>query len=114
MNERIVVNPNIYGGKPCIKGTRIAVYMILELLENGVSFEEIIRDYYPHVTKEDIRACLEYARAVVEKGKVESRPPMTLEAAYGAVKPLRQPADLEEQIQIAQEEHAQAAGKEVE
>ena len=66
MHERIVVNPNIYGGKPCIKDTRIAVYMILELLEDGLSFEEIIRDYYPHITKEGIKACLEYARAVVE------------------------------------------------
>ena len=70
MHERIVVNPNIYGGKPCIKGTRIAVYMILELLEGGLSFEEIIRDYYPHITKEDIRACLEYARAVVENEEI--------------------------------------------
>jgi len=70
MLERIVVNPNIYGGKPCIRGTRIAVYMILELLEDGLSFEEIIRDYYPHITKEDIRACLEYARAVVENEEI--------------------------------------------
>jgi uncharacterized protein (DUF433 family) len=70
MHERIVVNPNIYGGKPCIRGTRIAVYMILELLEDGLSFEEIIRDYYPHITKEDIRACLEYARAVVENEEI--------------------------------------------
>ena len=70
MHERIVVNPNIYGGKPCIKDTRIAVYMILELLEDGLSFDEIIRDYYPHITKEDIRACLEYARAVVENEEI--------------------------------------------
>jgi uncharacterized protein (DUF433 family) len=66
MHERVIVNPNIYGGKPCMRGIRIAVvYMILELLEDGLSFEEIIRDYYPHITKEDIRACLEYARAIV-------------------------------------------------
>ncbi|MBC8248309.1 MAG: DUF433 domain-containing protein [Anaerolineales bacterium] len=70
MRERIAVNPNIYGGKPCIKGTRIAVYMILEFLEGGLSFEETIRDYYPHITKEDIRACLEYARAVVENEEI--------------------------------------------
>jgi len=70
MHERIVVNPNIYGGKPCIKDTRIAIYMILELLEDGLSFDKIIRDYYPHITKEDIRACLEYARAVVENEEI--------------------------------------------
>jgi uncharacterized protein (DUF433 family) len=70
MNKRIIVNPNIYSGKPCIKGTRIAVYMILELLEDGLSFEEIIRDYYPHITKEDIVACLENARAIVENEEI--------------------------------------------
>ena len=50
----------------------------------------------------------------VEERRVELRQPMTLEAAYGAVKPLEQPADLEKQIQIAQEEHAQEAAKELE
>jgi AbrB family looped-hinge helix DNA binding protein len=50
----------------------------------------------------------------VEDGRVELRQPLTLEAAYGAVKPLRQPADLEKQIQIAQEEHAQETVKELE
>ena len=43
--ERITVNPKILGGKPCIRGTRIPVTMILELLEDGLSFDEIIRDY---------------------------------------------------------------------
>ena len=64
--ERIIINPKVYGGKPCIKGTRIAVTMILDMLEDGLSFEEIIRDYYPHITVEDIQACLEYAKAVIE------------------------------------------------
>jgi AbrB family looped-hinge helix DNA binding protein len=50
----------------------------------------------------------------VEDGRVELRQPMTLETAYGAVKPLEQPADLEKQIQFAQKEHAQAAVKELE
>jgi uncharacterized protein (DUF433 family) len=68
--ERISSNPKIYGGKPCIKGTRITVSMVLELLEDGLSFEEITRDYYPHITKEDIRACLEYAKAVIEGEEV--------------------------------------------
>ena len=68
--ERISSNPKIFGGKPCIKGTRITVSMVLELLEDGLSFEEITRDYYPHITKEDIRACLEYAKAVIEGEEV--------------------------------------------
>ncbi len=68
--ERISSNSQIYGGKPCIKGTRITVSMILELLEDNLSFEEIIRDYYRHITREDIQACLEYAKAVIEGEEV--------------------------------------------
>jgi uncharacterized protein (DUF433 family) len=57
---RIVTNREILGGKPIIKGTRISVEFILELLASGVGEDEILQDY-PHLTKEDIRACLEYA-----------------------------------------------------
>jgi uncharacterized protein (DUF433 family) len=64
--NQIAIDPKIYGGKPCICGTRIAVTMVLELLEDGLSFEQIFKDYYPQLKVEDIRACLEYARAVVE------------------------------------------------
>jgi len=66
MFDRISVNPNICGGKPCIKGTRIPVAMVLDLLEDGVTFDEILRDYYPHLTVADIQACIEYAKALVE------------------------------------------------
>lgn len=58
--ERITVNPKIFGGKPIIKGTRITVEFILELLASDVSEEEILKDY-PHLTVEDIHACLRYA-----------------------------------------------------
>lgn len=68
--ERISSNPEIYNGKPCIKGTRITVAMILELLQDGLSFDVIIRDYYQHITFEDIQACLEYAKAIVEGEEV--------------------------------------------
>jgi len=64
--ERIVVNPNIYNGKPCIRGTRIAVTMVLDLLEDGLTFDKILQDYYQQLTKDDIKACLEYARAVID------------------------------------------------
>lgn len=50
-------------GKPVIKGTRLAVEFIVELLAEGWSDEEILRNY-PGITKEDIRACLAYAGAV--------------------------------------------------
>lgn len=58
--ERITVNPKILGGKPIIKGTRITVEFILELLASDVSEEEILKDY-PHLTVEDIHACLRHA-----------------------------------------------------
>jgi uncharacterized protein (DUF433 family) len=70
MFERISVDPKICGGKPCIKGTRIPVTMVLELLEDGLSFDEILRDYYPNLTVADIRACIEYARSLIEGEEV--------------------------------------------
>lgn len=57
---RIITNREILGGKPIIKGTRISVEFILELLSSGVTEDEILQDY-SHLTKDDIRACLEYA-----------------------------------------------------
>ena len=58
--ERIVINPEILGGKPLIKGTRLSVEFILELLASGMTQAEILEDY-PHITEEDLRAVLEYA-----------------------------------------------------
>lgn len=69
--ERITVNPKILGGKPCIAGTRIAVTTILELLEDGLSFDEIVNEYYTHISKADIRACLEYAKSIIELEDVQ-------------------------------------------
>ncbi len=57
MIERITANPQIFGGKPIIRGTRISVEFILELLASDVSEDEILEDY-PHLTKDDIQACL--------------------------------------------------------
>jgi uncharacterized protein (DUF433 family) len=61
MTERIAVNPQIHFGKPCVAGTRIPVQSVLELVREGLSFAEIIRDYYPDLQPEDIRACVQYA-----------------------------------------------------
>lgn len=58
--ERITANAEILGGKPIIKGTRISVEFILELFASGVTENDILQDY-PHLTKDDIHACLEYA-----------------------------------------------------
>jgi len=60
MMQRITANPMILGGKPIIKGTRMSVEFILDLLASGVSEGEILEDY-PHLTKNDIQACLRYA-----------------------------------------------------
>lgn len=64
--NRIAIDPRILGGKPCVRGTRIPVTMVLELIEDGLTFQQVIDDYYPQLSGEDIKACLEYARAVVE------------------------------------------------
>ncbi|WP_218915828.1 DUF433 domain-containing protein [Thermococcus guaymasensis] len=58
IDDRIEINPKKMGGKPVIKGTRIPVYFILELLANGWSFEDILESY-PQLTKEDLNALLE-------------------------------------------------------
>lgn len=63
--ERIVVNPKIHFGKPIIKGTRVTVQNVLELLNEGLTFKQIIQDYYPDLKKTDIQACLQYAIALV-------------------------------------------------
>ena len=60
MNDRIEVNPKIMLGKPVIKGTRIPVYLIFDLLAEGRTDEEIIKAY-PDLEKEDIKAALRYA-----------------------------------------------------
>jgi uncharacterized protein (DUF433 family) len=74
MIEKIVVNPNIHFGKPCIAGTRITVQSVLELINEGVTFNEIIRDYYPDLTVEDIRACVQYAIALVAAEDIHLTP----------------------------------------
>lgn len=60
--ERISVNPSVRSRKPCIKGTRITVYDVLEYLAGGMSEEEILADF-PDLTRDDIRASLAFAAA---------------------------------------------------
>lgn len=63
--ERIQVDPKICHGQPCIKGTRVMVYLVLELLETGLTPDQIIKDYYPQLMKQDIEACLHYAASLI-------------------------------------------------
>ncbi|MGF1569589.1 MAG: DUF433 domain-containing protein [Nodosilinea sp.] len=56
--SRITVDPDIHFGKPCIAGTHITAQNVLELITEGIPPQEIIKDYYPELSAEDIQACL--------------------------------------------------------
>lgn len=58
--DRIVINPNIRFGRPCIKGTRISVYDVLNWLASDMTTAQIISDY-PELKPEDVKACLAFA-----------------------------------------------------
>jgi len=58
--DRITIEPGKCGGKPCIRGMRIRVSDILEMMGNGVSMEEILKDF-PDLERDDILACLQFA-----------------------------------------------------
>jgi uncharacterized protein (DUF433 family) len=68
--QRITVNPDIFGGKPIIRGRRLAVEHVLAMLAAGDSAETIL-DGYPWLEREDIQACLLYARKVIGHERVE-------------------------------------------
>jgi uncharacterized protein (DUF433 family) len=70
MADRISINPAIHFGKPCIAGARIPVRNVLELLREGIPFDGIIRDFYPDLSVEDIRACIQYAIDIVNAEEV--------------------------------------------
>lgn len=63
--ERITSDPKVCSGKPCVKGTRIPVHIVLDLLAAGESFEGI-KKAYPNLADEDIRACLSYAAVLAD------------------------------------------------
>jgi uncharacterized protein (DUF433 family) len=65
MSRKISVSPNIHFGKPYVSGTRITVQNILELIGEGISFDKIIRDYYPELGITDIQACVRYAIDII-------------------------------------------------
>ncbi|MCH7624747.1 MAG: DUF433 domain-containing protein [Chloroflexi bacterium] len=65
MTDRIVVNEGVHFGKPCVAGTRIPVVDILELVRDGIAFDEILDNYYPDIQLDDIKACLKYVIDIV-------------------------------------------------
>lgn len=65
MLERITANPEILSGKPIIKGTRISVALIFELLASGMTEQDILEEY-PRLSMQDIQACFEYASKSIQ------------------------------------------------
>ena len=68
--DRITVNPQIFGGKPIIRGRRLAVEHILSMLAAGDTIETLLEGY-PWLEREDIQACLIYARRLVGHDRIE-------------------------------------------
>jgi uncharacterized protein (DUF433 family) len=65
VEERIVIDPDILVGKPVIRGTRIPVELVLKDLASSLDISTLL-EAYPRLTVDDIRACIEYARSIVE------------------------------------------------
>lgn len=74
MIDRIAVDPKIHFGKPHVAGTRITVQNVLELIDEGISFDRIIREFYTDLKTEDVHACLRYAIALVAAEDVHLSP----------------------------------------
>jgi len=68
-NDRIIIDPDILAGKPILRGTRISVELLLELLANGWTYEEIFENY-PQIGKADILAALQYATDLLKEEHV--------------------------------------------
>ncbi|MBK7876637.1 MAG: DUF433 domain-containing protein [Planctomycetes bacterium] len=71
--ERIVADPKVLVGKPVIKGTRISVELVLDLLGRGYTMEDVLRQY-EHLRLEDLHACLAFAADVVAMERTIRRP----------------------------------------
>jgi uncharacterized protein (DUF433 family) len=69
LTERIVVDPKVLAGKPVVRGTRISVEFVVDLLATGWTHTQILASY-PHLVEDDIRACLAYASQILREEKV--------------------------------------------
>jgi uncharacterized protein (DUF433 family) len=73
--ERIVIDPKVHFGKPCVAGTRIPVEEVLGLIQEGIPFQEIVEKYYPDLEIEDVKACVWYAAEIVRAEEIHVRVP---------------------------------------
>lgn len=71
--DRIVIDPAILTGKPTVKGTRIAVEFVIDLLARGWTTDDVIREY-DHLGAEDVQACLAYASEMLQSERVYLTP----------------------------------------
>ncbi|HSZ59923.1 MAG TPA: DUF433 domain-containing protein [Tepidisphaeraceae bacterium] len=69
MNDRITANPDVLGGKPVIRGTRMSVEFVVGLLAQGWSIDDVLAEY-DHITREDVQACLAYAHQLLADEKL--------------------------------------------
>ncbi|MDZ7378611.1 MAG: DUF433 domain-containing protein [candidate division KSB1 bacterium] len=67
--ERIVIDPEIHHGTPCVRGTRVPVSVVLGSLAQGLTPEQVIQEY-PTLCEDDIRACLAYAVEMIQSGEL--------------------------------------------
>ena len=67
--ERIVADPKVLAGKPVVRGTRISVELVIDLLARGYSKQQVL-EQYAHLTMDDVHACLAYAREVLQSERV--------------------------------------------
>jgi uncharacterized protein (DUF433 family) len=80
--SRITVNPNVCFGKPCIRGRRIWVSLVLDFLASGMTMEEILEDY-PDLTRDDILACIAYGADMARDRYIEIAAEQKNEAQAG-------------------------------
>ena len=73
--HRINVDSRRHFGKPCVAGTRILVEQVLELIQEGIPFDEIITHYYSDLTLEDVKACAAYATDLVRNEEIHLETP---------------------------------------
>lgn len=72
--DRIVVDATVHFGKPCVAGTRIPVEHVLELIQEGIPFADIVASYYPDLDVDDVKACARYATALVKSEEIHANP----------------------------------------
>lgn len=68
--DRIVIDKKVHFGKPCIANTRITVDDVLDLVQEGIYFTEIVEKYYPDLEIDDVKACVKYASDIIRHERI--------------------------------------------